>query len=494
MTAAVKAFFVNLFPTRNLGTEGFLGKTWRAIAMALWTFTKAVQDASRDAVPTDDTSAQGLDDWAETIGLPNGDGGYGRRGPQAATGGVVEGTGTNGTVINDGTQLVASDGVTLFQTVDGPYTITLGVASISVNALTEGAAGNLDAGELLTWISPPAGLDATAEITSALEGGEDEEDDADLLLRVQFRLRNPPKGGVASDYRYWCENAENVTTGESIPIERAYVYPRRSGTGTVDTVITQAGNGTGRKPSSTVQTNVQDYVDTQRPVTVEDADVMLPYMPAAQGMTIVASMDASPAYPFDWDDLAAARPTVIAGGTTTLLRISGSAPTALSNAVTAAGGVASAYPRVLLENTTSGAPVLGEVRRVTAIDAVSISPNTILTLSGALTVYPTAGDTVYAAGPGTEETQEALRDYVDTLGPSRSSGFADPDDVWDTTCAIARLSQTALDTLASDGERYWSNVNSGGVTINGVATDVTPTDSIANGPQLLYAGSILVTS
>jgi hypothetical protein len=259
-------------------------------------------------------------------------------------------------------------------------------------------------------------------------------------------------------------------------------------------VITQAGNGTGRKPSSTVQTNVQDYVDTQRPVTVEDADVMLPYMPAAQGMTIVASMDASPAYPFDWDDLAAARPTVIAGGTTTLLRISGSAPTALSNAVTAAGGVASAYPRVLLENTTSGAPVLGEVRRVTAIDAVSISPNTILTLSGALTVYPTAGDTVYAAGPGTEENQEALRDYVDTLGPSRSSGFADPDDVWDTTCAIARLSQTALDTLASDGERYWSNVNSGGVTINGVATDVTPTDSIANGPQLLYAGSILVTS
>ena len=178
LTTGIKAFFVNRFPTRNLGTEGFLGKTWRALTMAIWGFEKAVQDADRDACPADDTSTDGLDRWGNTLGLPNGDGGYGRAVASAATGGVVTLAGTPATIINDGTQAVGSDGVTTFQVVDGPYTIPGGGSiAANINALTEGTAGNLDAGEVVTWISPPAGLTGTSTVATALSGGTDEEEE-----------------------------------------------------------------------------------------------------------------------------------------------------------------------------------------------------------------------------------------------------------------------------------------------------------------------------
>jgi uncharacterized phage protein gp47/JayE len=493
LSTAIKAFFTTRFPSRNLGTEGFLGKTWRALAMAIWALELAVQDADRDACPTSDTSADGLDNWAEALGLPNGDDAYGRKGATAATGGVVQATGTNGTVINDGTEAVGSDGVTIFESTGGPYTIAAGVASVTMLATTAGTAGNLDVDEVVTWVSPPAGLDASADVTTAFSGGTDQETDAALLARIQFRLRNPPKGGTAADYRYWCENAENVTTGDAIAIARAYVYPRRSGTGSVDMVVTVSGAGTSRKPGATITGDVQDYVDSVRPVTVEEANVLQPYMPAASGMTIrcrmVPSLDAND---FDWDDTAAAYPTVIAGGTTTLLRISGSPPTALTDAF--AASTASTRPRIQIGNTTSGAPAKAEERRVTNIDTVTINPNTILTLSSALTVYPTATNVVYAGGPMVSDTQDAIIDYVDALGPSRESGFADPDDPWFTDCTIAKLTQVALDTVDGSEVAYSQNIVAGGVTINGVATDVSPTDTLADGPQILYASLVLVTA
>lgn len=491
LTVYVKAFFTSRFSGRNLGTEGFLGKTWRALTMVLWALEKAVQDADRDACPADDTSADGLDRWAETLGLDNGADGFGRKVATVATGGVVQATGTNGTNIADGTVAYASDGVTAFESIDGPYVIAGGVASVSMIATTEGTAGNVETGEVLSWASPPAGLDATASVTSDFEGGTDEESDAALLARIEFRLTYPPKGGAAADYRTWCENAEDTSTGEAVAIARAYVYPRRSGTGTVDTVITVAGDGQGRKPGATVVGQVQTYIDSVRPVTVEEANVLAPYMPNGQGMTIRCRMTpARDASDFDWDDTAAAYPTVLSYPTTLQVEINGAVPTALLNAFNAS--TAATRPRIQIAGTGASAPAKAQSVRVTAINTAPA--NDILTVDTVLVGTAVNGDTIYAGGPGVSDTQDALIEYVDSLGPSRESGFAWDDDLWDSTCAIARLSQTALDTLDASGDRYWSNTVAAGVTIDAVAADVTPTDTIADGPEILYADLVVVTA
>lgn len=486
LSTAIKSFFTARFPGRNLGTEGFLGKTWRAVAMALWSLTKAVQDADRDATPTTKTSSSGLDNWGEVLGLPNGGGGFGRRGARAATGGTVTATGTNGTVIANGTQAVGSDGVTLFQAVDGPYTIAAGTAVVSMDAITAGIAGNLEVGEVVTWISPPAGLAASAAVASSFSGGQEVESDASLLARIQFRLQNPPKGGTAPDYREWCENAVDVTTGELLEINRAYVFPRRSGTGSVDVVVTQSGTGQSRRPAVATIEAVQAYLDSVRPVAVEGSTVLRPYMPNGAGLVIRCRMVPAVAeYGFDWDDLMEAYPTIKSLPSATTIEINGAAPAALLAAVSAGK-----KPRIQVAATGVGAPVKAKTVRVTAINTTPADDILTIdsTLSGAV-----SGNVIYAGAPGVEDTQKLLLDYVDSLGPGRSSGFANPDDPWETTCAIARLSQTALDAMGGDGRAYWANVVSGGVTIDGSATDVTPTDTVYNGPQILYAGRILVT-
>lgn len=490
LTASVKAFFVNRFPARNLGTEGFLGKTWRALTMVLWSLEKAVQDLDRDACPTDDTSSDGLDRWAETLGLDNAADGFGRKVATVATGGVVEATGTNGTNIADGTVAYASDGVTVFESTGGPYVIAAGVASVTMIATTAGTAGNLDVGEVLTWSSPPAGLDADADVTTAFTGGTDEETNAALLARIEFRLTYPPKGGAAADYRTWCENAENITTGDAIAIDRAYVYPLRSGTGTVDVVVTVSGEAQTRKPGATIVGEVQDYLDSVRPVTVDGATVLQPYMPNSVGMTIRTRMiPARDASDFDWDDTAAAYPTVKSYPTTSTIEINGAVPAALL-----AAWNAGQTPRIQIAGTGASAPILAQQFRVTNINQVPADDVlTVDTTDGVILGTAVNGDTIYAGGPGVATTQADLLAYTDTLGPSRASGFAWDDDVWDTDCAIARLTQTAIDSVDGSGDRYWSNIVAGGVTINGAAVDLAPTDTIANGPQILYPALIVVT-
>jgi hypothetical protein len=83
--------------------------------------------------------------------------------------------------------------------------------------------------------------------------------------------------------------------------------------------------------------------------------------------------------------------------------------------------------------------------------------------------------------------------YVDGLGPSRQSGYADPDDEWEDTCSIGRLIQIALDLKDDHGTPLCRNVLAGGVTIDGQAQDRQATDATADPPELLYVRSIAIT-
>lgn len=490
----VLAYYRGQFPARDLGPESWLGKQAYAVAMGLWLLQKAVEDADNDATPSTKTSTQRLDEFAEMFGLSSNSGGYGRNGAVAATGGAGPVTGINGTVFPNGSVLFASDGVTQFE-LSGAVTIPgvpPGSGSIagSFIAITEGTDGNLPLNSVLAWASPPAGADATVTLsTSGLSGGLDVETDAALLARIFDRLRRPPKGGASVDYRTWAEEVSGV--------DRAYVYPLRAGLGTVRTVITAGGTGTGRQPAAAVQTAVDTAVALVRPAALQSYATLLPEMPAPNGLTIRARLRPSATrFNFEWTDTAATyKVDTYTAGSPATLKLDQVAPATLKSAIDAYTAGSATAPRIQVDTTTSPPVVPVQVRCTAWSDG---GGKTTLTLENPLPtgwVAPSVNDVVYAGGPIATLIADELLAYVDSLGPSRADGYADSTDVWDDTCAIARLIDVALDVLDTDGvTALASNLAvSGGMTINAATNDVQGAGDISGSPEMLYAERVIVT-
>lgn len=475
------------FPGKALGPTRFLGKQASAVGMALYGIQKAIEDADKDGVPTSEMSSDALDSWANTLGLDNGDGGYGRHVAIAATGGAATLTGTKGTAYIAGTLATAEDGTTQIElvanvTIAGAAPGTGSVAGTFV-AVTAGAAGNLEAGTVCTWESPPAGADSTFTLTTGLSGGEDTETNAALLGRIQNRLRNPPKGGTANDYRTWAESQDGV--------DRAYVYPLRSGTGTVDVVIAKDGENSARVPPGATQTAVQDYINEVRPVTVNAAAVRL--VDTTSGVTVRVRVDpASDAYDFDWIDTAGFTVAAWAAGPPAVLTLSADAPASLVAAIDDYLAGTATAPRIQIR-VTNGSVSPVQVRAVNYGGA----GNRQLTLENPLpddfTVTPTNGDVVYAGGPVVDTICADLQELVDSLGPSRASGYADPNDAWNDTLSISGLIDAAMDSVDTDGTRLIKSVLVNGATINAVEADFTGSDNLGTAPQIVVAKWINVT-
>lgn len=176
--------------------------------------------------------------------------------------GTVTASGTAGTAIAAGLLLkTASEAV--YQTTAAVVLDGNGQASVPVRALSAGEVGNLAAGTILTWQSPPLGLAGTAT-AGALVGGTDAETDASLLARLLELIRRPPAGGNKYDYKRWALEVDGVSS--------AYVYPLRRGLGTVDVVITSADG----LPSAEIIAAAQAHIDDVRPVTAKNSLVLAP--------------------------------------------------------------------------------------------------------------------------------------------------------------------------------------------------------------------------
>lgn len=472
------AYWRNRFPGRDHSTEGFLGKTARACSMLIMGLLQSVEAADNDATPSSKTSTEGLDDWAFVLGLPDGEGGYGRKKATAAANGQGYCTGENATVFGAGGTLTATDG-TIVQLVDSVTVpgVPPGSGQVlgSFIAVTKGTAGNLPVGTILTWDSPPAGADNTITLTVALSGGEDEESDADLLTRVYDRLQKPPKGGANSDYKSsWGEDVDGVDT--------IYVYPLRGGAGSVHVLPTVPGTGTGRVPGLAVVNAVLARLDDERPTTVNEIKVLTAY--TGTGKTIKARV-----LPFgsDWDFDWLAAGTVYTVDTYTAgppskIKFNTLAPDSLKNAIDA-----SEKPRIQVCVTGSVTPIV-----VTATAWADAGGKTEVTLEATPSIAPAFGDELYPGGPIVAQVVAAIIDYVDSLGPSRASGYADPTELWEDTLRIDRIKETILAQRSVDGDRIAENTTS--VLIDGAAVDIQASDDRANQtPELLYLLRVIVT-
>lgn len=85
-----------------------------------------------------------------------------------------------------------------------------GSVVVNVEAEEPGTAGNLDASEVLTLVSPIPGIQAKGT-SGGISGGANIEPIAQVLERLLFRKRNPPMGGAVFDYVAWCREVAGVT-------------------------------------------------------------------------------------------------------------------------------------------------------------------------------------------------------------------------------------------------------------------------------------------
>lgn len=168
-------------------------------------------------------------------------------------------TGTPTTVVPAGTLFQRSDGVEY--ALDSEVTIDGGgsIAGLLV-AVEAGSDGNIDDGSTVSLTSPISGVNSDATVDSTDTEGEDEETIEDLRTRLIARIQAPPAGGTVFDYIAFARTVVGVT--------RVWVLPNHLGQGTVGLTFVE-DNEDPIIPSAAKVDEVQDAVDTQKPVTAE---------------------------------------------------------------------------------------------------------------------------------------------------------------------------------------------------------------------------------
>ena len=177
----------------------------------------------------------------------------------AAASGPITLTGTNDSVVPAGSVFARADGARYLTQAEA--TIVGGSATVTVEAEAAGAAGAMDAGQTLNFVSPVAGV-ASAAIVAAggLTGGADEESDAELSARIYDVMRAPPSGGKADDYIRWAKSVPEVT--------RVWVYENWDGLGTVKLLFVMDGR-VDIIPASGDVDAVEAVIAVERPVCAD---------------------------------------------------------------------------------------------------------------------------------------------------------------------------------------------------------------------------------
>ena len=174
-----------------------------------------------------------------------------RKAAVEAIGSGETGISTNGTVIPAGTEL-QSPNDQVYITND-EETIAGGIATLDFTASEAGEDGNDDAGVILTFVSPIAGIDTSVTVDSdGISDGSDEETDNSLRERLLTRKRQPPHGGVEFDYEVWALEVGGVT--------RAWSFPQYQGAGTIGVAFVRDNDSDSIIPDSTERAIVESYI------------------------------------------------------------------------------------------------------------------------------------------------------------------------------------------------------------------------------------------
>ena len=203
------------------------------------------------------------------------------RKPAAHATGKALFSGQNGSLIPAGTLLVHQPSGQQYA-LQGDVVFKNGQGSLSLAAVTPGAAGNQPAATELTLIAPVAGVQSKGLVDAGgLTGGTDAESDEGLRARLLARLRQPPRVGAKHDYEYWALEVPGVT--------RAWCYPLAKGIGTVTLTFVTDNAPTGPIPTAEMVRRVQAHIDALRPATVKEFEAFAPTV-----MTVPVKLSVTP--------------------------------------------------------------------------------------------------------------------------------------------------------------------------------------------------------
>lgn len=160
-------------------------------------------------------------------------------------------TGENGTLISNGTILVADD---LYFVVLNDATIAENQAELVVEALEVGKQYNLSANTKLTATEPINGVN-DIYVKSNFENGTDVESDEDLRDRFFTTIKKSYTSGNVAHYELWTLEVDGVGACK--------VYPLKNGNGTVEVVIT---NTDMLGASSELIEKVKANIEEKRPI------------------------------------------------------------------------------------------------------------------------------------------------------------------------------------------------------------------------------------
>lgn len=192
--------------------------------------------------------------------------------------GPVDFAGIDGSPIPVNTPIRRADGVNYQTTAAG--VIAAGTATVEVQAIEGGLAGNTGFGVQLFLSSPLPGVQSQCTVSPlGITGGEDEETDDELRARLIQALSAPPHGGAEADYVRWTLEVAGVT--------RAWAFRNYLGIGTVGVTFAVDDDPTGPIPTPAQVDQVRAYLeDGRRPVT---ADLFV-FAPQAEPVDVVLSV------------------------------------------------------------------------------------------------------------------------------------------------------------------------------------------------------------
>ncbi len=132
----------------------------------------------------------------------------------------------------DGTQFSLPNGK--LGQVNGSQSSIANGGTVAVVTIDTGADTNLDAGEIVKWVSPPINVQVTAVVdVDGLTGGTDTEDDAHLRDRIVNKRKFTP---ASANWSFIVQILEGSTNA----IQKAFVYPALGGPGSVKAVVQKA--------------------------------------------------------------------------------------------------------------------------------------------------------------------------------------------------------------------------------------------------------------
>ncbi|KFX64271.1 phage baseplate J-like protein [Burkholderia sp. K24] len=137
---------------------------------------------------------------------------------------TVQFTGTSGTPLPAGTGINrTADGFAYTTMADAVWSGT--TATVNVQAVTAGTAGNCDNGTSVSLASGITGIQSSGTVFATVTTGSDVEQQDDFRGRVMEAFQAPAQGGDEEDYVGWATEVAGVT--------RAWCSPNGFGAGTV---------------------------------------------------------------------------------------------------------------------------------------------------------------------------------------------------------------------------------------------------------------------